>query len=109
MASADGHRWAVIMAGGQGTRFWPESTPARPKQLLDLLGIGKSLLRVSYERAARLVPPENVLVVTGSLIADAVREDLPELPARNVLVEPFGRNTAPCVGWAAVHIRATDP
>lgn len=102
-------RFAVIMAGGKGTRFWPESTPERPKQLLDLLGIGKTLLRMSFERAARLVPPENVLVVTGSIIADQVREDLPALPQANILVEPMGRNTAPCVGWAAAHIRATHP
>jgi mannose-1-phosphate guanylyltransferase len=109
MVDENPHGYAVIMAGGKGTRFWPESTAERPKQLLDLLDTGKSLLRVSFERAARLVPVDNVLVVTGEVIAQQVREELPELPSNNVLVEPVGRNTAPCVGWAAVHIRATDP
>ncbi len=106
----DYSRWfAVIMAGGQGTRFWPESTEARPKQLLDLLGTGKSLLRMSYERAATVVPAANILVVTGRVIAPLVARDLPELPAANLLVEPVGRNTAPCIGWAALHVKARCP
>jgi mannose-1-phosphate guanylyltransferase len=109
MSSTPTNRFAVIMAGGKGTRFWPESTASRPKQLLDLLGVQKSLLRISYERALGLVPPDNVIVVTGRAIAERVRADLPELPAGNVLVEPVGRNTSPCVGWAAVHVRAKDP
>lgn len=109
MSSDSRNRFVVIMAGGKGTRFWPESTGSRPKQLLDLLGVRKSLLRISYERALELVPTENVFVVTGGNIADRVREDLHELPAGNVLVEPVGRNTAPCVGWAALHVHEKDP
>jgi mannose-1-phosphate guanylyltransferase len=109
MTTNKSNRFAVIMAGGQGTRFWPESTPQRPKQLLDLLGVRKSLLRISYERALGFVPPENVLIVTGRSIGEQVREDLEELPGRNILVEPVGRNTSPCVGWAALHVRAMDP
>ncbi|MBW2262271.1 MAG: mannose-1-phosphate guanylyltransferase [Deltaproteobacteria bacterium] len=109
MTTSESSRFAVIMAGGQGTRFWPESTPARPKQLLDLLGVRKSLLRISYERALGLVPPENVIIVTGRSIGEQVREDLTEIPERNILVEPVGRNTSPCVGWAALHVRAADP
>ncbi len=109
MNTSESNRFAVIMAGGQGTRFWPESTSGRPKQLLDLLGVRKSLLRISYERALGLVPPGNVIVVTGRAIGEQVREDLSEIPERNILVEPVGRNTSPCVGWAALHVRAMDP
>jgi len=109
MPGTKSHRFAAIMAGGKGTRFWPESTARRPKQLLDLLGTQRSLLRQSYERALGIVPPENVIVVTGQSIADDVRRDLPEVDASNVLVEPAARNTAPCVGWAAVHVSARDP
>ncbi len=102
-------RHVVIMAGGKGTRFWPESTAIMPKQLLDLLGTGKSLLRTSYERALGLVPPSNVWVVTSAIIEDRVRQDLPGLAPENLLVEPVGRNTAPCVGWAALRVMAVDP
>ena len=109
MTNNDGRWFAVIMAGGQGTRFWPESTEERPKQLLDLLGTGKSLLRMSFERAASIVPPSNILVVTGRMIASMVAKDLPDLPPGNMLVEPFGRNTAPCIGWAALHVRRRCP
>ena len=109
MTTSTSNRFAVIMAGGQGTRFWPESTSTRPKQLLDLLGVRKSLLRISYERALGFVPPENVIIVTGRAIGEQVREDLSEIPERNILIEPVGRNTSPCVGWAALHVRAMDP
>jgi mannose-1-phosphate guanylyltransferase len=104
-----GNRFAVIMAGGKGTRFWPESTARRPKQLLDLLGVRKSLLRMSVDRALGFVPAGNVLVVTGRAIGDEVRGQLPDIPERNILVEPVGRNTSPCIGWAALHVRAADP
>ncbi len=101
--------WAVVMAGGQGTRFWPASRPRRPKQLLPLAPGGHSLLRATVDRLAGLVPPERTLVVTTSAIADAVRAELPELPAANVLVEPVGRNTAPCIGWAARLVGHREP
>ncbi|MCB9618373.1 MAG: NTP transferase domain-containing protein [Sandaracinus sp.] len=102
--------WAVIMAGGSGTRFWPASRRQRPKQLLPLApGDDRSLLRATLERIAPLVPPERVLVVTSAALADATAAELPELPRANVLAEPTGRNTAPCVGWAASHVRRRDP
>jgi mannose-1-phosphate guanylyltransferase len=101
--------YAVVMAGGQGTRFWPLSRAARPKQLLPLGGGDESLLRATVRRIAELVPPERVLVVTGANLKDGVLAELPELPPENVLAEPLGRNTAPCVGWAAATVARRDP
>lgn len=102
------HVHTVLLAGGVGSRFWPLSRRARPKQLLDLFGRG-SLLRMTFERLLPLVPPERQLVVTGSVLGAAVRADLPEVPAANVLEEPCGRNTAPAIGWAAAVALARDP
>lgn len=97
--------YAVIMAGGAGTRFWPMSRRERPKQFLPL-GPGKeTLLRETAERAWSLTTPERTLVVTSEALGDMVAEELPELPAGNILREPVGRNTAPCVGWAATHVQ----
>jgi mannose-1-phosphate guanylyltransferase len=100
--------YAVIMAGGSGTRFWPLSRAARPKQLLPLGG-EVSLLRATRDRIANLVSPAQTLVVTSEALAPAIRAELPELPAENVLAEPVGRNTAPCVGWAASVVARHDP
>jgi mannose-1-phosphate guanylyltransferase len=97
--------FAVIMAGGVGARFWPASRAARPKQLLDLTGSGATMIAATLARLAPDVPAERVLVVTGRATADAVREALPSVPRENVLAEPVGRNTAPCIGWAALHAR----
>lgn len=97
----------VIMAGGSGTRFWPASRRARPKQFL-AIGGDKSLLRQTAERVAPLVGWDHIVVVTGQIHADHARQDLPELPRDHVLVEPTGRNTAPCIGWANRTIRARD-
>lgn len=104
-----GSAWAVIMAGGSGTRFWPLSRRARPKQLLPLGGSDRSLLAETVERIRPLIPPERVIVVTAEHLADATRAELPEVPPENVLAEPSARNTAPCVGWAAAHVRRRDP
>lgn len=100
---------AVVMAGGSGTRFWPLSRMARPKQLLALGPSEHSLLRCTVDRVAELVPPERVWVVTTRRIADQVAEDLPHVPRANILAEPEGRNTAPCIGWAAVRALHADP
>ena len=100
--------FAVIMAGGSGTRFWPLSRRARPKQLLPLLG-GRSLLAATAERVQPLVGPERLLVVTGTEVAAAVAAELPWLPAGNVLVEPTGRDTAACVGWVAWRLAERHP
>jgi mannose-1-phosphate guanylyltransferase len=91
---------AVIMAGGAGTRFWPLSTEEKPKQFLRLFG-DRSLLRMSYERAAGLAPPERILVLTNRRFADLVREQVPEIPPSNVVGEPMRRDTAAAVAFAA--------
>jgi mannose-1-phosphate guanylyltransferase len=101
--------FAVIMAGGSGTRFWPASRAVRPKQFLALGGASESLLQAAVRRLQPLVAPEDVLVVTSERHAEETRTQLPQLPATNVLAEPTGRNTAPCVGWAAAHVRRRDP
>lgn len=97
------------MCGGIGSRFWPYSRESRPKQFLDFLGTGRSLLQMSYDRISALVPPENVLVVTNAQYKPLISEQLPELPDDNILLEPARRNTAPCIAWAAYHIAARDP
>ncbi|HEX9793716.1 MAG TPA: mannose-1-phosphate guanylyltransferase [Planctomycetota bacterium] len=99
---------AVIMAGGSGTRFWPESRTDRPKQLLPITG-GRPMLAETMARLQPLVPPERTWVVTNSAQAAGVREVLPDLPAGNLLIEPCARNTAPCVGLAAAAVRARHP
>jgi mannose-1-phosphate guanylyltransferase len=101
--------YCVIMAGGVGSRFWPESREERPKQFLDILGVGKTFLRQTYERFLPMVPPENFLVVTGEAWRDLVAEQIPELAPSQILGEPLGRNTAPCLAYAAFRLRATDP
>lgn len=100
--------YAVVMAGGKGTRFWPLSRPERPKQLLKLLG-PKSLIRETVERAAPLFGRRNILIVTVEEHRRAMRAELPMLPKANFLIEPQGKNTAPCIGLAAVELAARDP
>lgn len=94
---------ALILAGGSGTRFWPLSRRRRPKQLLALEG-ATSLLRATMERLAPLVAPEDVWVCTTASLADAVRAELPDVPAEQILAEPCGRNTAPAIGWSLVRM-----
>lgn len=98
---------AVIMAGGSGTRFWPESRAARPKQLLKLAG-ERTMIQVTVDRLAGLVPPERVLVVTGKALAAAVAEQLPQLDAASILAEPCRRDTAPCIALAALAVSRHD-
>ena len=99
----------VIMAGGIGSRFWPMSTPERPKQFCDVLGCGKSLLQLTYARFAGVVPSENVWVVTSGRYVDLVREQLPDMPSSHILQEPCRRNTAPCIAYASWRIKMLDP
>lgn len=103
------HAYIVIMAGGIGSRFWPASTSATPKQFLDIAGQGKSLLRMTYERFRPLVPADRMLVLTHADYAQRVQDELPELPAQNILQEPSRNNTAPSVAYAALHLQAIDP
>jgi mannose-1-phosphate guanylyltransferase len=99
---------AVIMAGGSGTRFWPESRDARPKQLLSLAG-ERTMIQATLDRLGQLVPPERVLIATNARLADAMREQLPRLPAGVILGEPCKRDTAPCIGLAALCVSRDDP
>jgi len=99
---------AVIMAGGSGTRFWPASRKGYPKQFLSLFG-EKSLIQQTWDRCLAFTEPSRCWVVTGALHADLVREQLPDLPPENLLVEPCPRNTAAAIGLAAVRLRARDP
>lgn len=101
--------FTIVMAGGSGTRFWPLSRAHRPKQLLPLAGGTEPLLASTVRRATRVSAPEDVLVVTSERLSAATRAVLPGLPAENVLAEPIGRNTAPCIGWAASRIARVDP
>ncbi|MFT7676631.1 MAG: mannose-1-phosphate guanylyltransferase [Planctomycetota bacterium] len=102
------HLYAVIMAGGSGTRFWPASRRSKPKQFL-AIGAPSPLLAVTVRRLEGLIPPERILVVTAAAHADLVREVCPEIPAENVLAEPTGRNTLPCVAWASAELLRRDP
>nr|WP_294858901.1 mannose-1-phosphate guanylyltransferase [uncultured Fluviicola sp.] len=101
--------YCVIMAGGIGSRFWPMSTVQRPKQFLDVLGIGKSLLRMTFERLLHIAPAENIYIVTNANYASLVKEQLPELKDSQILTEPERKNTAPCITYAAAKIHAINP
>ena len=97
------------MAGGVGSRFWPMSTPERPKQFIDVLGCGKTLLQLTAQRFATICPTENIWVVTNKMYAQTVAEQLPDLPSGNILCEPCRRNTAPCIAYVSWRIKAADP
>jgi mannose-1-phosphate guanylyltransferase len=100
--------YAIVMAGGSGTRFWPVSVQKRPKQLLRLAG-DKSMIRATVERILPLAPFDRVMVVTGASHADALAAELPEVPPDMIIAEPMGRNTAPCIALAAYRLRSVDP
>ena len=99
----------VIMAGGIGSRFWPMSTPEYPKQFIDILGCGKTLLQLTAERFGNVCPLESMWVVTSERYTDIVREQLPGIPESNILAEPCSRNTAPCVAYACWKIKKKYP
>lgn len=98
----------VIMAGGRGERFWPKSRSGKPKQFTNLTGEG-SLLYLTYKRVSDMVNPERVYVVTGREYKDITRQSVPDIPEENIIIEPEGRNTAPCIGLAAVVIEERFP
>lgn len=99
---------AVIMAGGSGTRFWPESRSLRPKQLLRLVG-ERTMIQSTVDRLGDLAPPERTLVVTGAALVDEVWNQLPQLPPTSLVGEPCRRDTAPCIGLAALLVLRNDP
>ena len=107
--SMEQNNYCVIMAGGIGSRFWPQSRVKHPKQFVDFFGTGKSLLQQTYERFARIIPRENIIVSTHSDYSDLVHDQLPELPLEQILHEPAHKGTAPSMAFAAYHIRTLNP
>ncbi len=101
--------FVVLMAGGVGTRFWPYSRNAHPKQFLDVLGVGKTLLQASYERFIPLCPKENIFIVTNEEHAQITHEQLPEIDSHQILAEPMRKNTAPCIALACYKISKLNP
>lgn len=103
------NRYCVIMCGGVGSRFWPYSRSSKPKQFIDFLGTGRSLLQMAVDRLKGIVPDENIIMLTNEQYAGLIMEQLPQLKKDQILLEPARRNTAPCNAWAAYHIKAKNP
>ena len=103
------HTYVAIMAGGVGSRFWPGSREAYPKQFLDMLGVGKSLLRLTFERFLPIAPASHIFIVTNAAYRDLILEQIPEISDNQILSEPSRNNTAPCVAWTAFKLAALDP
>lgn len=100
--------YAVVMAGGKGTRFWPKSRERMPKHLLDIV-CEKTIIQETVDRIVPLIPAENILIVTGISHAEELMKQVPQIPEKNIIIEPVGRNTAPCIGLAALHIKRKAP
>ena len=105
----DNNRYCVIMCGGVGSRFWPFSKAACPKQFIDFFGTGRSLLQMAFDRLQGIVPVENIFLITNESYGTLIRQQLPEISDSQILMEPARRNTAPCIAWAAHHIQAINP
>ena len=103
------NHYVAIMAGGVGSRFWPASREERPKQFLDILGTGKSLLQITYERFLPLIPKENIFIVTNSAYISLVKEQLPDVTDNQILAEPSRNNTAPCLAYTAFKLESLNP
>lgn len=103
------NHYCVIMAGGSGNRLWPASRSSRPKQFLDIAGTGKTFLRSTYERFAAIFPEKNILVVSVQKYKDLVMKEIPELQEENLLLEPYARDTAPCIAYAAYTLLKRNP
>lgn len=101
--------YCIIMAGGVGSRFWPISRNAKPKQFLDILGVGKSFLQQTFDRFSKIIPVENIIVVGASAYKDIIKEQLPEIIEENILLEPYRRNTAPCIAYATYKLNQKNP
>ena len=99
------NNYCIIMAGGVGSRFWPVSRNDKPKQFLDFFGTGISFLQQTYNRFAKIIPAENILVVTSDQYEELVKEQLPQMLEENILLEPHRRNTAPCIAYASYYLR----
>ena len=99
----------IIMAGGIGSRFWPLSTPDHPKQFIDVMGVGRSLIQLTVDRLKPICPVENMWVVTNEKYISIVKEQIPDMPVDNILAEPEARNTAPCIAYACWRIQKQHP
>lgn len=109
MPNHKNHTYVAIMAGGVGSRFWPGSREARPKQFLDMLGVGKSLLRLTFERFLPICPASNIFIVTNAAYKSLIKEQIPEITDNQILCEPSRNNTAPCVAYTSFKLAALDP
>ena len=103
------NNYALIMAGGVGSRFWPVSRTAFPKQFIDFFGVGKTLLQSTYDRFVNICPPENIFIVTNEIYVDLIKTQLPALSANQILAEPIMRNTAPCIAYGSMKIAEINP
>ena len=103
------HHYVAIMAGGIGSRFWPMSRTAYPKQFLDVLNTGKTLIQWTFERYAKFIPIENIFIVTSEEYVSIVKEQLPLLPVENIIAEPSRKNTAPCIAYISYKLAQKDP
>ena len=101
--------YVLIMAGGIGSRFWPISRTSHPKQFIDILGTGKTLIQQTYDRFVKIVPKENIFIITNDIYTDLVKEQLPDLSASQILAEPIMRNTAPCIAYGCHKINKINP
>lgn len=105
----DNNRYCVIMAGGNGSRLWPASTTACPKQFMDIADTGRTSLRNTYDRFLSVIPQDNIIVVTVQKYRDLVMRDIPELKRENLLLEPYARDTGPCIAYAAYTLFKRNP
>jgi len=105
----DSNNYCVILAGGIGSRFWPYSRKSKPKQFLDFFGTGHTLLQQTFDRYSKIVPRENIFIITNAQYEDLVKQQIPELSRSQILLEPTRRNTAPCIAWVSSHIKRINP
>ena len=103
------HHYVAIMAGGIGSRFWPMSRTSFPKQFLDVLNTGKTLIQWTYDRYTKFIPEENIFIVTSEEYVAIVKKQLPNLPVENILAEPSKKNTAPCIAYISFKLAQIDP
>ena len=103
------NNYALIMAGGVGSRFWPVSRTEFPKQFIDFFGVGKTLIQSTYDRFLQICPPENIFIVTNDIYVDLVKEQIPSIGANQILAEPIMRNTAPCIAYGSMKIAELNP
>ncbi|WP_317047860.1 mannose-1-phosphate guanylyltransferase [Pedobacter chinensis] len=109
MQTQDKNTYVLIMAGGVGSRFWPKSRNNFPKQFIDILGSGKSLLQLTYQRFLKICPSENIYILTNEIYTDIIEEQIGIQAIKNIISEPCRRNTAPCITYATFKIEALNP